>query len=89
LFTYAYWGWLAILSLITFILYGMDKDRAKREAWRIPEATLHWLALLGGFTGAWLGRAVFHHKTRKGLFTFILVLSTLIHAGIIYLLFLY
>jgi uncharacterized membrane protein YsdA (DUF1294 family) len=82
-----YWCWLAVLSLITFFLYGMDKDRAKRDDWRIPEAVLHWLAILGGFTGGWLGRAFFHHKTRKGFFTFILALGTLFHVGIVYLLF--
>lgn len=82
-----YLGWIGVLSLITFILYGYDKFQAKRGGWRIIENHLHWLALLGGFPGGWLGRSLFHHKTRKGYFLFILIISTLIHAALIYWLF--
>jgi len=80
--------WLAIASLITFILYGFDKARAKSGGWRVPEKVLHLWALIGGFTGGWAGRTIFHHKTQKGIFTFILVISTLIHIGLVYWLFL-
>jgi len=80
---YYYLIWLAAASIITFILYGLDKARSKRKgAWRIPENTLHVMALAGGFLGGWLGRSIFDHKTRKGIFVFILVISTLIHVGI-------
>ncbi len=55
--------WLAI-NLITFILYGVDKRRAKKGAWRIPEkALLTGTWLLGG-VGAWLAMRVFRHKTK-------------------------
>jgi uncharacterized membrane protein YsdA (DUF1294 family) len=81
---YYYLIWLAVASLITFVLYGVDKTRAKKGAWRIPEMALHLMALAGGFIGGWAGRPVFHHKTKKGFFTFILILSTLIHAGIVW-----
>ena len=84
---YLYWIWLAAISLITFIVYGIDKSRARSGGWRIPEKTLHWLAIAGGFPGGWVGRIVFRHKTRKGFFTFVLMVGTLIHAGIIYWLF--
>ena len=40
------------------------------------------LALLGGFPGGWLGRLVFHNKTQKGTFTLILIVSTILHAGL-------
>ena len=83
-----YWIWLIALSIITFLLYGYDKGQAKLGGLRVPEIVLHVLALMGGFPGGWLGRAVFRHKTRKLLFTVVLILSTLIHLGIIYLLFL-
>jgi uncharacterized membrane protein YsdA (DUF1294 family) len=75
--------WLIVLSLITFILYGIDKAQSVRKGWRIPEAFLHLLALAGGFPGGWTGRAIFHHKTQKGFFTFVLLLSTFLHIGFI------
>ncbi len=76
--------WLAAASIIIFLLYGYDKVQSKNGGGRVPEAVLHWLALLGGFPGGWVGRAVFRHKTKKGIFTFVLVLSTLIHLGVVY-----
>jgi uncharacterized membrane protein YsdA (DUF1294 family) len=86
--TYMNWQiyviWLAVVSVITFVLYGFDKALSKREGWRIPEVFLHGLALSGGFPGGWAGRALFHHKTRKGFFVFVLALSTMIHLGLGY-----
>jgi uncharacterized membrane protein YsdA (DUF1294 family) len=79
--------WLAVASFITFIIYGIDKAQAKSGCWRTPEMVLHLLALAGGFPGGWLGRSVFHHKTQKGFFTFVLVISTLLHLGLAYWLF--
>jgi uncharacterized membrane protein YsdA (DUF1294 family) len=83
-----YWIWLVALSVITFLLYGYDKGQAKLGGLRVPEIVLHVLALLGGFPGGWLGRAVFRHKIRKPVFTVVLIVSTFSHVGIIYLLFL-
>jgi len=83
-----YWIWLVALSIIIFLLYGYDKGQAKLGGLRVPEIVLHQLALLGGFPGGWLGRAVFRHKTRKVVFTVVLIISTLLHLGVIYLLFL-
>ena len=74
--------WLALASVITFILYGFDKARAKSHGWRVPEAVLHLWALAGGFVGGWVGRSVFRHKTKKGVFVFVLAVSTLIHIGV-------
>ena len=83
-----FWIWLLTLSVVTFIAYGYDKAQAKAGGLRIPEIVLHGLALAGGFLGGWIGRAVFHHKTRKGSFTVILVISTLLYLVLIYLLYL-
>jgi uncharacterized membrane protein YsdA (DUF1294 family) len=80
--------WLAIASGITFLLYGVDKARSKTGGWRVPEAVLHGWALAGGFPGGWAGRAVFRHKTQKGIFLFVLAISTVIHLGLVYLVFL-
>jgi uncharacterized membrane protein YsdA (DUF1294 family) len=79
-----YWIWIAIISLVTFLVYGYDKARARKGQWRVPEKALHILALAGGFPGGWAGRAIFHHKTQKGFFTFVLAVSTLIHLAIWY-----
>ena len=56
--------YLAAINVIAFILYGADKAKAKRGAWRIPEAVLIGIAFLGGAAGAWLGMILFRHKTR-------------------------
>ena len=56
-------GSLIIINLITFLLYGIDKLKAKKGKWRISEATLLLLAVIGGSIGAWLGIKIWHHKT--------------------------
>jgi len=55
---------LAILNVVTFIVYGIDKFKAKRGMWRISEFTLLLLAAVGGSIGALLGMQVFRHKTQ-------------------------
>ena len=60
--------YLCVINAIAFLLYGLDKRKAKRHKWRIPEATLLGVAFLGGSIGAFLGMQVFHHKTRKAKF---------------------
>jgi uncharacterized membrane protein YsdA (DUF1294 family) len=54
-----------VLSIITFVAYGLDKSAAERGRWRTPESTLHLLSLAGGWPGALVGQRVFRHKTRK------------------------
>ena len=56
-------GSLIIINLITFLLYGIDKRKAKKGMWRISEVTLLLLAVIGGSIGAWLGIKIWHHKT--------------------------
>lgn len=72
-FTGGGWGtvllvWLAAVNLVTFAVYGIDKAKAKRGAWRVPEKTLFLLPLLGGSLGALLGMKVFRHKTKHWYF---------------------
>lgn len=55
--------YLLAINLITFIVYGIDKYKAKKTKWRIPEATLLLMAAIGGSIGAWLGMKAWHHKT--------------------------
>ena len=66
--TAALWGAWALINLTVFALYGLDKLRAIRGAWRIPEKTLLAGAWLMGGVGAWLGMRVFRHKTRHRVF---------------------
>ena len=51
------------INAIAFVVYGIDKLKAKKGKWRIPESTLLLLAIIGGSIGAWLGIKVWHHKT--------------------------
>ena len=60
--------WLIAINLVTFAVYGADKRRARRGAWRVPEKTLFLLPLLGGSVGALLGMRVFRHKTKHWYF---------------------
>ena len=60
--------YVIIINVITFFIYGLDKSRAKAGQWRIPEAQLIFLAVIGGSVGALAGMKVFHHKTRKPKF---------------------
>lgn len=75
--------YFAIINIITFFLYGIDKSRARRDAWRISEFTLIGCAALGGALGAFLGMHLFHHKTKKLKFR-ILIPIFLIIWGIIF-----
>ena len=51
------------INVIVFIIYGIDKLKAKKGKWRIPENALLLLAIIGGSIGAWMGIKVWHHKT--------------------------
>ena len=52
------------------IIYGIDKYKAKKAKWRIPETTLLMMAVVGGSIGAWLGMKVWHHKTMHKKFKY-------------------
>jgi uncharacterized membrane protein YsdA (DUF1294 family) len=56
--------YLIVINVATFITYGIDKYKARRAMWRVREASLLILAVLGGSVGAWLGMKVWHHKTQ-------------------------
>ena len=58
----------AVLNLISFILYGVDKSKARRRAWRIPERVLLGFSFFGGAVGGLFGMNVFHHKTKHWYF---------------------
>ena len=62
--------YLLIINVVTFIVYGIDKYKAKHAKWRIPEATLLLLAAIGGSIGAWCGMKVWRHKTMHKKFKY-------------------
>ena len=62
--------YLAVINVVTFFMYGIDKWKAKKSKWRIREAALLGLAVLGGSIGAWLGMKVWHHKTQHKKFKY-------------------
>ncbi len=62
--------YFAAINVLTFLLYGIDKYRAKKSVWRVKEATLIGLSLCGGSVGAWVGMKVWHHKTQHKKFKY-------------------
>lgn len=62
--------YLLAVNMLTFIVFGVDKWKAQRGRWRVPEATLMGLAALGGSVGAWLAMQLFRHKTQKKKFRY-------------------
>ena len=62
--------YLAVINVVTFFMYGIDKWKAKKSKWRIRETALLGLAVLGGSIGAWLGMKVWHHKTQHKKFKY-------------------
>ena len=77
--------YLVSINVISFIIYGIDKWKAIRNKWRIPEARLLWLAAFGGALGAWAGMYLFHHKTQHAKFKYGVPVILLIYLSIIYL----
>lgn len=62
--------YFAVITFLTFFLFGVDKRRARQNRWRIPEKTLFVLAALGGSIGAIAGMWIYHHKTRHWYFKY-------------------
>lgn len=62
--------YLIIINIMTFLVYGIDKWKARKAMWRVREASLFMLAVLGGSIGARLGMKVWHHKTQHKKFRY-------------------
>ena len=76
------------INVLTFLIYGIDKWKARRGKWRIPEDTLIWLAIVGGSVGgsvgAILGMFLFRHKTQHRKFTLGIPAILLVQAALAY-----
>lgn len=72
------------INIVLFVLMAVDKVKARRNEWRIKEATLFICALLGGGIGGFLGMKLFHHKTKKWYFHVIYAIGIVIHLVLIW-----
>lgn len=70
--------WIVLMSIISFVVYGIDKQCAIKEKWRIKESTLILLGFIGGGIGSFIGMKVFHHKTLKKEFQILVPVSMIL-----------
>jgi uncharacterized membrane protein YsdA (DUF1294 family) len=75
-------GYFLLMNLIAFSSMGIDKHKARKNKWRIPEARLFLWALLGGSLGSVVGMRVFHHKTKHWYFKFGMPLILIVQIGL-------
>ena len=75
--------YLICINIMTFLVYGIDKWKARNGKWRISEATLLLLAVIGGSIGAWAGMSVWHHKTLHKKFRYGVPLILIIQVALI------
>ena len=78
-----YMGSTVLGSGLCFAAYGLDKRRAVANRWRISEATLQWLAFLGGWPGGLIGQRTFRHKTQKLKFQLMFWLIISLHVPLV------
>ncbi len=76
----AYLGFLAVMSIITFFAYGLDKKKAIDGTWRTKEKTLLSLSILGGAIGGFAAMKVFRHKTKHWYFWAVNIVGIVLHA---------
>lgn len=79
--------YLTGVNLTGFALMGIDKEKAIRHKWRIPEMTLFLVALLGGSVGSWIGMYTFRHKTKHIQFVVGIPLILILQIGLVVLMF--
>lgn len=75
-------GYLIIINIIAFVVYGIDKMKAKKGVWRIPEKTLLLLAAIGGSVGTAAGMRFWRHKTQHRQFKWGVPLMLLLHLAL-------
>ena len=73
--------YLIIVNALSFLLMLIDKQKARKKKWRIPEATLLTVAAIGGSLGTLLGMYLFRHKTKHPKFTVTVPLLLILHVG--------
>ena len=76
--------YLLVVNTLTFLLYGIDKYKAKKARWRTSEATLLMMAVIGGSIGAWAGMRLWHHKTMHKKFKYGIPLIILLQVALVF-----
>jgi uncharacterized membrane protein YsdA (DUF1294 family) len=76
-------GVYIILSLVAFALYKKDKAAAEWDEWRIPEKTLHFVSIIGGWPGALIAQNLLRHKCRKLSFRIVYWVTVVINCGVL------
>lgn len=76
--------YLSAINVVTFVLFGLDKYNARKGNRRIREVTLMAMAALGGSVGAWMGKRLWHHKTKHRKFRYGIPLILLLQIALIY-----
>ena len=74
--------YIVVINLVSFMMFGIDKYKARRGQWRISEATLLAVAAIGGSMGAWMGMKVWHHKTLHSKFRYGVPIILLVHIAL-------
>ena len=76
--------YLLIINLISFVLFFEDKQKSKKDKWRIKESTLHLVSFMGGTPGSIVAMILFHHKTKKPKFVLITIITLLFNVFLVY-----
>ena len=71
------------MSIVTYFMYSIDKSKAINDEYRIPELTLYFLSLIGGWMGAMLAQQRFRHKTKKSSFQMIFWITVLLNISVL------
>ncbi len=79
-YVYILLGFLLVMGVLAFAVYGTDKSKAERGVWRIPEATLLGLSAFGGCFGGIAAMMIFHHKTKHWYFWVLNVAACIVYA---------
>ena len=74
--------YIVVINLVSFMMFGIDKYKARRGQWRISEATLLAVAAIGGSIGAWMGMKVWHHKTLHSKLRYGVPIILLVHIAL-------
>lgn len=76
--------YLLVTNVTSFVLFFSDKQKAKKDKWRIKESTLHIAGFMGGIIGSIAAMILFHHKTKKPMFVVITIIALLFNIFVAY-----
>lgn len=76
-------AYIAVVNILTFYLMRVDKQKAIKNQFRIPERTFFLLSILGGAVGTYIGMKMFRHKTKRASFTIGIPILILLNLGLL------